>query len=137
MEQQERERVLQQQQSSPRAGTPVGTMMGVVPPPSAMGMLNQAMPPVPGNAKSPQPLLKEIDAAAGHPLTILTHSNQLHLHSSTFPSHVTALSFNYSVPHLCWCSSFHLCILNHTSCVFLNIVTFFIYLHDNLLLLTP
>ncbi|ROL50781.1 Protein polybromo-1 [Anabarilius grahami] len=54
VEQQERERVLQQQhqqqqqQASPRAGTPVGTMMGVVPPPSALGMLNQAMPPVPG-----------------------------------------------------------------------------------------
>uniref|UniRef100_A0A673GXQ1 Protein polybromo-1 n=1 Tax=Sinocyclocheilus rhinocerous TaxID=307959 RepID=A0A673GXQ1_9TELE len=49
VEQQERERVLQQQQqqqqASPRAGTPVGSMMGVVPPPSAMGMLNQAMPP--------------------------------------------------------------------------------------------
>ncbi|XP_051568786.1 protein polybromo-1-like isoform X3 [Myxocyprinus asiaticus] len=52
VEHQERERVLQQQQqqqqASPRAGTPVATMMGVVHPPSAMGMLNQAMPPVPG-----------------------------------------------------------------------------------------
>uniref|UniRef100_A0A8C2L4U9 Protein polybromo-1 n=1 Tax=Cyprinus carpio TaxID=7962 RepID=A0A8C2L4U9_CYPCA len=50
VEQQERERVLQQQQqqASPRAGTPVASMMGVVPPPSAMGMLNQSMPPVPG-----------------------------------------------------------------------------------------
>uniref|UniRef100_A0A673MSR8 Protein polybromo-1 n=1 Tax=Sinocyclocheilus rhinocerous TaxID=307959 RepID=A0A673MSR8_9TELE len=70
VEQQERERVLQQQQqqqqqASPRAGTPVGSMMGVVPPPSTMGMLNQAMPPVPGNAKSPPPLLKETDAASG------------------------------------------------------------------------
>uniref|UniRef100_A0A8B9JZJ6 Protein polybromo-1 n=1 Tax=Astyanax mexicanus TaxID=7994 RepID=A0A8B9JZJ6_ASTMX len=49
VEQQERERQLQlqqQQQASPRAGTPVG--MGVVPPPTAMGMLNQAMPPMPG-----------------------------------------------------------------------------------------
>lgn len=45
VEQQERERALQQQQAaaSPRAGTPVGSLMG---------MLNQAMPPVPGNAKS-------------------------------------------------------------------------------------
>lgn len=83
VEQQERERVLQQQhqqqqqqqQASPRAGTPVGTMMGVVPPPSALGMLNQAMPPVPGNAKSPPPLLKETDAASGHPPTI--HLNHL------------------------------------------------------------
>lgn len=53
VEQQERERALQQQQqqaaASPRAGTPVGSLMGVVPPPSSMGLLNQAMP---GNAKS-------------------------------------------------------------------------------------
>ncbi|XP_066520452.1 polybromo 1, like [Hoplias malabaricus] len=53
VEQQERERALQQQQqqqqqASPRAGTPVGSVMGVVPPPTAMGMLNQAMPPMPG-----------------------------------------------------------------------------------------
>lgn len=56
VEQQERERALQQQQqaaASPRAGTPAGSLMGVVPPPSSMGMLNQAMPPMPGNAKSP------------------------------------------------------------------------------------
>ncbi|XP_051986162.1 polybromo 1, like isoform X1 [Xyrauchen texanus] len=50
VEHQERERVLQQQQqqASPRPGTPVASMVGVVPHPSAMGMLNQAMPPVPG-----------------------------------------------------------------------------------------
>ncbi|KAF4079056.1 hypothetical protein AMELA_G00188770 [Ameiurus melas] len=54
VEQQERERALQQQlqqqqaAASPRAGTPVGSLMGVVPPPSSMGMLNQAMPPMPG-----------------------------------------------------------------------------------------
>lgn len=55
VEQQERERALQQQQAaaSPRAGTPAGSLMGVVPSPSSMGMLNQAMPPMPGNAKSP------------------------------------------------------------------------------------
>ncbi|XP_041130256.1 protein polybromo-1-like isoform X3 [Polyodon spathula] len=41
-EQQERERAAQQQQSgSPRAGTPVSALMGVVPPPTPMGMLNQ------------------------------------------------------------------------------------------------
>ncbi len=91
VEQQERERVLQQQQqqASPRAGTPVGSMMGVVPPPNAMGMLNQAMPPVSGNAKSPPPLLKETDAASGHPPTVLIHLNhlkpQLINHVSIFP----------------------------------------------------
>ncbi|KAI5109113.1 polybromo 1, like isoform X1, partial [Silurus meridionalis] len=52
VEQQERERALQQQQqqqqaaSSPRSGTPVTSLM--VPPPSSMGMLNQALAPVPG-----------------------------------------------------------------------------------------
>ncbi|XP_015202665.1 protein polybromo-1 isoform X5 [Lepisosteus oculatus] len=45
-EQQERERAAQQQQgASPRAGTPVGALMGVVPPPTPMGMLNQNITP--------------------------------------------------------------------------------------------
>ncbi|XP_062400616.1 polybromo 1, like isoform X4 [Sardina pilchardus] len=43
VEQQERERAAQQQ-ASPREGTPVG----MVPSPTAMGMLNQAMPPMSG-----------------------------------------------------------------------------------------
>ncbi|XP_028681002.1 LOW QUALITY PROTEIN: protein polybromo-1 [Erpetoichthys calabaricus] len=49
-EQQERERAAQQQQqcTSPRAGTPVGALMGVVPPPTPMGMLNQNMTPTSG-----------------------------------------------------------------------------------------
>ncbi|KAM3878342.1 protein polybromo-1-like [Diretmus argenteus] len=47
-EQQERERA-SQQQTSPRAGTPVGALMGVVPPPTPMGMLNPSMTPVSGN----------------------------------------------------------------------------------------
>ncbi|XP_061076620.1 protein polybromo-1 isoform X1 [Conger conger] len=49
-EQQERERAAQQLQqgSSPRAGTPVGALMGVVPPPTHMGMLNHNMTPVSG-----------------------------------------------------------------------------------------
>jgi len=102
VEQQERERVLQQQhqqqQSSPRAGTPVVTMMGVVPPPSAMGMLNQAMSPVPGNAKSPPPLLKETDAASGHPPTILVHLNHL---LPQLINHVTI----FSIPATCPISS--------------------------------
>ncbi|KAJ8378965.1 hypothetical protein AAFF_G00232590 [Aldrovandia affinis] len=48
VEQQERERAAQQQSASPRAGTPVGALMGVVPPPTPMGMLNQNMRPVSG-----------------------------------------------------------------------------------------
>ncbi|XP_072328777.1 protein polybromo-1 isoform X11 [Scyliorhinus torazame] len=48
-EQQERERAAQQQQcASPRAGTPVGAIMGVVPPPTPMGILHQQMTPVTG-----------------------------------------------------------------------------------------
>ncbi|MXQ83084.1 hypothetical protein E5288_WYG018691 [Bos mutus] len=34
--------------ASPRAGTPVGALMGVVPPPTPMGMLNQQLTPVAG-----------------------------------------------------------------------------------------
>ncbi|XP_044203837.1 protein polybromo-1-like isoform X4 [Thunnus albacares] len=45
-EQQERERA--QHQTSPRTGTPVGALMGVVPPPTPMGMLNPSMTPVSG-----------------------------------------------------------------------------------------
>lgn len=47
-EQQERERAAQQQ-NSPRAGTPIGALMGVVPPPSPMGILNHSMTPMAGN----------------------------------------------------------------------------------------
>lgn len=47
VEQQERERP-PQKQVSPRAGTPVGALMGVVPSPSTMGMINQSMTPVSG-----------------------------------------------------------------------------------------
>uniref|UniRef100_A0A3Q3BFM3 Polybromo 1 n=1 Tax=Kryptolebias marmoratus TaxID=37003 RepID=A0A3Q3BFM3_KRYMA len=43
-EQQERDRA--HHHSSPRAGTPVGALMGVVPPPTPMGMLNPSMTPV-------------------------------------------------------------------------------------------
>lgn len=45
-EQQERERATQ---NSPRAGTPVGALMGVVPPPTPMGMLSHSMTPMAGN----------------------------------------------------------------------------------------
>ncbi|KAM8916386.1 protein polybromo-1-like isoform 4-T4 [Spinachia spinachia] len=45
-EQQERDRV--QYQTSPREGTPVGALMGVVPPPIPMGMLNPSITPVSG-----------------------------------------------------------------------------------------
>ncbi|KAM4613548.1 polybromo 1, like isoform 2-T3 [Polymixia lowei] len=47
VEQQERERAAQQQ-ASPRAGTPVGALMGVVPSPSTMGMINPNMTTVSG-----------------------------------------------------------------------------------------
>lgn len=46
-EQQERER--SNHLTSLRAGTPVGALMGVVPPPIPMGMLNPSMIPVSGN----------------------------------------------------------------------------------------
>ncbi|XP_061909828.1 protein polybromo-1-like isoform X1 [Entelurus aequoreus] len=45
-EQQERDRT--HYQTSPRAGTPVGALIGVVPPPTPMGMLNTSMTPVSG-----------------------------------------------------------------------------------------
>ncbi|KAF3829068.1 hypothetical protein GH733_003332 [Mirounga leonina] len=56
-EQQERERAAQQQQpsASPRAGTPVGALMGVVPPPTPMGMLNQQLTPVAEMGPGPSP----------------------------------------------------------------------------------
>ncbi|XP_054639647.1 polybromo 1, like [Dunckerocampus dactyliophorus] len=47
VEQQERERPAQKQ-ASPRSGTPVGSLMGIVPSPSTMGMINQTMTPVSG-----------------------------------------------------------------------------------------
>uniref|UniRef100_A0A8C3ACB6 Protein polybromo-1 n=1 Tax=Cyclopterus lumpus TaxID=8103 RepID=A0A8C3ACB6_CYCLU len=47
VDQQERDRP-PQKQVSPRAGTPVGSLMGVVPSPSTMGMINQTMTPVSG-----------------------------------------------------------------------------------------
>ncbi|XP_056660904.1 protein polybromo-1 isoform X36 [Monodelphis domestica] len=49
-EQQERERAAQQPQpsASPRAGPPTGALMGVVPPPTPMAMLNQQLTPVAG-----------------------------------------------------------------------------------------
>eukprot|EP00064_Thunnus_orientalis_P008918 superscaffoldBa00001096_g8941 len=53
VEQQERERP-PQKQVSPRAGTPVGALMGMVPSPSTMGMINQTMTPVSGNPSQRQ-----------------------------------------------------------------------------------
>ncbi|XP_043820911.1 protein polybromo-1 isoform X12 [Dromiciops gliroides] len=53
-EQQERERAAQQPQpsASPRAGPPSGALMGVVPPPTPMAMLNQQLTPVAGKSRS-------------------------------------------------------------------------------------
>lgn len=53
VEQQDRDRP-PQKQGSPRAGTPVGALMGVVPSPSTMGMINQTMSPVSGNPSQRQ-----------------------------------------------------------------------------------
>ncbi|XP_057701945.1 polybromo 1, like isoform X1 [Corythoichthys intestinalis] len=47
VEQQERERPALKQ-ASPRSGTPLGSLMGVVPSPSTMGMINQTMTPMSG-----------------------------------------------------------------------------------------
>ena len=52
-EQQERERAAQFQ-ASPRAGTPVGALMGVVPPATPMGMISPGMTPVSGNPSQMQ-----------------------------------------------------------------------------------
>lgn len=53
VEQQERDRP-PQKQASPRAGTPLGSLMGVVPSPSTMGMINHTMTPVLGNPSQRQ-----------------------------------------------------------------------------------
>ncbi|XP_029455309.1 protein polybromo-1 isoform X5 [Rhinatrema bivittatum] len=68
-EQQERERAAQQQQqsASPRAGTPVGALMGVVPPPTPMGMLNPQMTPVGGVMGQGIPSMVGSPAAGGSP----------------------------------------------------------------------
>ncbi|XP_069499275.1 protein polybromo-1 isoform X3 [Ambystoma mexicanum] len=47
-QQQQQQQLQQQNAASPRASTPVGALMGVVPPPTPMGMLNQQITPVPG-----------------------------------------------------------------------------------------
>ncbi|XP_052425229.1 protein polybromo-1 isoform X1 [Carassius gibelio] len=52
-EQQERERAVHQ--ISPRAGTPVGALVGVVPPPTPMGMLSHSMTPMAGMMGSYRP----------------------------------------------------------------------------------
>ncbi|KAM4613208.1 protein polybromo-1-like [Polymixia lowei] len=64
-EQQERERAAQQQ-ASPRSGTPVGALMGVVPPPTPMGMLNPSMTPVSG-----------VNGMGGGPGAGNTHGSQM------------------------------------------------------------
>ncbi|XP_016107391.1 protein polybromo-1-like [Sinocyclocheilus grahami] len=52
-EHQERERAAHQ--NSPRAGTPVGALMGVIPPPTPMGMLSHSMTPMAGMMGSYRP----------------------------------------------------------------------------------
>uniref|UniRef100_A0A7N8XXS8 Protein polybromo-1 n=1 Tax=Mastacembelus armatus TaxID=205130 RepID=A0A7N8XXS8_9TELE len=65
-EQQERDRA--HHQTSPRAGTPVGALMGVVPPPTPMGMLNPSMTPVSG-----------VNGMGGGPGAGNTHGSQMGL----------------------------------------------------------
>lgn len=51
----QQERLIQQQQgAAPRTGTPVGALVGVVPPPTPMGVLNQHMTPASGNPSRTQ-----------------------------------------------------------------------------------
>uniref|UniRef100_A0A8C2A4Z1 Protein polybromo-1 n=1 Tax=Cyprinus carpio TaxID=7962 RepID=A0A8C2A4Z1_CYPCA len=93
VEQQERERVLQQQQqqASPRAGTPVASMMGVVPPPSAMGMLNQSMPPVP--APPPYPSQGQPGQQPTPPIFVAPPPKpQRLLHSEAYLKYIEGLS---------------------------------------------
>ncbi|MBZ3886098.1 Protein polybromo-1 [Sciurus carolinensis] len=95
-EQQERERAAQQQQpsASPRAGTPVGALMGVVPPPTPMGMLNQQLTPVAGVMNQGVAPMVGTPAPGGSPygqqVSAPTRRRDVHLskeQESRLPSH--------------------------------------------------
>ncbi|XP_042563731.1 protein polybromo-1 isoform X7 [Clupea harengus] len=78
-EQQERERAAQQQ-NSPRAGTPVGAHMGVVAPPTPLGMLNPSMTPASGlNGMNGNP------GAGNHYGTQMGHAGQGHHAPPPYP----------------------------------------------------
>lgn len=89
-EQQERERAAQQQQqqqtSSPRAGTPVGALMGVVPPPTPMGILNQQMTPASGMIGGYPPGLAPMQGSVDGIVSIC--SMQPHHHGVGPPPHL-------------------------------------------------
>lgn len=89
-EQQERERAAQQQQqqqtSSPRAGTPVGALMGVVPPPTPMGILNQQMTPASGMIGGYPPGLAPMQGSVDGIVSIC--SMQPHHHGVVPPPHL-------------------------------------------------
>ncbi|NXL17116.1 PB1 protein, partial [Setophaga kirtlandii] len=83
-EQQERERAAQQQNSSPRAGTPVGALMGVVPPPTPMGMLNQQLTPVAGMISGYPPVLPPLQGPVDG---IVSMGSMQPLHPGVPPPH--------------------------------------------------
>uniref|UniRef100_A0A669CHY6 Protein polybromo-1 n=1 Tax=Oreochromis niloticus TaxID=8128 RepID=A0A669CHY6_ORENI len=95
-EQQERERA--QHQTSPRAGTPVGALMGVVPPPTPMGICvfgykpgnhQQAPPPYPGQAQIGQPALQQPST----PVFVSPPAkNQRVLHSEAYLRYIEGLT---------------------------------------------
>ncbi|XP_041447007.1 protein polybromo-1-like, partial [Xenopus laevis] len=93
-EQQERERAAQQQQqqqsSSPRAGTPVGALMGVVPPPTPMGILNQQITPVSGMMGGYVPGLPQMQGPVDGIVSMgsLQSHHHHHHHGLTPPPHL-------------------------------------------------
>uniref|UniRef100_A0A3Q2DSR5 Protein polybromo-1 n=1 Tax=Cyprinodon variegatus TaxID=28743 RepID=A0A3Q2DSR5_CYPVA len=97
-EQQERDRG--HHQTSPRAGTPVGALMGVVPPSTPMGMLNSSMTPVVGSgqqAPPPYPGQSHLGPTAVHqPSTPMFVSppakSQRLLHSETYLRYIEGLN---------------------------------------------
>uniref|UniRef100_A0A3Q1AJN0 Protein polybromo-1 n=1 Tax=Amphiprion ocellaris TaxID=80972 RepID=A0A3Q1AJN0_AMPOC len=87
-EQQERERA--QHQTSPRAGTPVGALMGVVPPPTPMGMLNPSMTPVSGMMGAYRPAMMP---PQGHVegMVSMTGIPPHHIGVPVFPQHLLSV----------------------------------------------
>ncbi|XP_072506062.1 protein polybromo-1 isoform X6 [Notamacropus eugenii] len=85
-EQQERERAAQQPQpsASPRAGPPAGALMGVVPPPTPMAMLNQQLTPVAGMIGGYPPVLPPLQGPVDG---IVSMGSMQPLHPGVPPPH--------------------------------------------------
>ncbi|XP_056660885.1 protein polybromo-1 isoform X7 [Monodelphis domestica] len=85
-EQQERERAAQQPQpsASPRAGPPTGALMGVVPPPTPMAMLNQQLTPVAGMIGGYPPVLPPLQGPVDG---IVSMGSMQPLHPGVPPPH--------------------------------------------------